>query len=127
MGLESDELRNKKTELENELSSLSRREEILAEINEILEERLEAKSEEKIELRREVLDEFAGAQFRLEKQQNEMAAKEKSGPPEIGLRLGNRVRLNGNAVFSWSYQKLPKSRFNQRGISWTQATEREES
>ena len=125
--MELEVLRRKKAELENELGSLSRREEILARTTEILEERLEARSEEKIELRREVLDEFAGAQFRLEKQQNEMAVKEKSGPLEIGLRLGNRVRLNGNAVFSWSYQKLPKSRFNQRGISWTQATEREES
>ena len=131
MGLELEELQRKKTELENELQSLSRKEEILGEIDEVLEERLAVKSEDKIKPRREVLSEFADAQINLERleerfskpkeyskgggevrdqqgaqQQNDMVAKEQTVPLETGLRLENRVRLKGNVVFSWSYQKL---------------------
>ncbi len=109
MNLELEELQRKKNELENELQSLSKKEEILVETTDILKEKLEAKSEEKIKPRREVYNKFADAQVQLKKQQNEMVVKEETRSPEIGLRLGSRVRLNGNVVFSWSYQKLPKS------------------
>jgi len=131
MALVLEELRRKKTELENELQSLSKREEILGEINEGLEERLTAKFEEKIKPRREVLSEFADARVDLMRlierfskpkgyskdrgkvqdqqgwrQQNDMVVKEQTVPLEIGLRFENRVRLRENVVFSWSYQKL---------------------
>jgi len=131
MSQELEELQRKKTELENELQSLSKREEILGEINEGLEERLTAKFEEKIKPRRGALSEFADGQVDLMRlierfskpkgyskdrgkvqdqqgwqQQNDMVVKEQTVPPEISLRLENRVRLRENVVFSWSYQKL---------------------
>ena len=84
-GLE--ELQKKKTELENELQSLNIKEEILSKVTRTLEERLAVVSEEKIDLRLEV--------------------EEPTVPLKNGLILENRVRLNENVVFSWSYQKLP--------------------
>ena len=84
-GLE--ELQKKKTELENELQSLNIKEEILSKVTRTLEERLAVVSEEKIDLRLEV--------------------EEPTVPLKNGLILENRVRLNENVIFSWSYQKLP--------------------
>lgn len=84
-GLE--ELQKKKTELENELQSLNIKEEILSKVTRTLEERLAVMSEEKIDPRLEV--------------------EEPTVPLKNGLILENRVHLNENIVFSWSYQKLP--------------------
>jgi hypothetical protein len=81
------ELQKKKTELENELQSLNIKEEILSKVTRTLEERLAVVSEEKIDLRLEV--------------------EEPTIPLKNGLILENRVRLNENVIFSWSYQKLP--------------------
>lgn len=83
-GLE--ELQKKKTELENELQSLNIKEEILSKVTRTLEERLAVVSEEKIDLWLEV--------------------EEPTVPLKNGLILENRVRLNENVIFSWSYQKL---------------------
>jgi len=84
-GLE--ELQKKKTKLKNELQSLNIKEEILSKVTRTLEERLAVMSEEKIDLRLEV--------------------EEPTVPLKNGLILENRVRLNENVIFSWSYQKLP--------------------
>lgn len=84
-GLE--ELQKKKTELENELQSLNMKEEILSKVTKTLEEKLAIMSEEKIDPRLEV--------------------EEPTVPLKNGLILENRVRLNENVIFSWSYQKLP--------------------
>ena len=81
------ELQKKKTKLKNELQSLNIKEEILSKVTKTLEERLAVMSEEKIDLRLEV--------------------EEPTVPLKNGLILENRVRLNENVVFSWSYQKLP--------------------
>jgi len=81
------ELQKKKTELKNELQSLNIKEEILSKVTRTLEERLAVVSEEKIDLRLEV--------------------EEPTVPLKNGLILENRVRLNENVIFSWSYQKLP--------------------
>jgi len=131
MDSELKELQRKKTELENELQSLSKKEEILGETTGILEERLAAKSEERIKPRPEVLSEFADAQVNLEtlierfnksegyskgrgevqdqqgaQRQDVVVVMEQTVPLEVGLRFENRVRLRENVVFSWSYQKL---------------------
>jgi len=81
------ELQKKKTKLKNELQSLNIKEEILSKVTKTLEERLAAMSEEKIDPRLEV--------------------EEPTVPLKNGLILENRVRLNENVIFSWSYQKLP--------------------
>jgi len=81
------ELQKKKTKLKNELQSLNIKEEILSKVTKTLEERLAVMSEEKIDPRLEV--------------------EEPTVPLKNGLILENRVRLNENVVFSWSYQKLP--------------------
>jgi len=81
------ELQKKKTKLKNELQSLNIKEEILSKVTKTLEERLAVVSEEKIDLRLEV--------------------EEPTVPLKNGLILENRVRLNENVIFSWSYQKLP--------------------
>lgn len=133
MVLELEELQRKKTELANELQSLSNKEEMLSEINGSLEERLTVKSKEKIEPTHEVFGEFADERVDLMRlierfntpkgysrnrgkvqdkqgwqQRNDVVAKEQTGPTEIGLRSENRVRLRDNVVFSWSFQKLSK-------------------
>jgi len=87
MSSELEELKKRKTELENELQSLNIKEEILGRVTKTLEERLAVISEEKIDPRLEL--------------------EELTVPLKNGLILENRVRLNGNVIFSWSYQKLP--------------------
>lgn len=87
MSSELEELKKRKTELENELQSLNIKEEILGKVTKTLEERLAVISEEKIDPRLEL--------------------EELTVPLKNGLILENRVRLNGNVIFSWSYQKLP--------------------
>jgi len=81
------ELQKKKTKLKNELQSLNIKEEILSKVTKTLEERLAVMSEEKIDPRLEV--------------------EEPTVPLKNGSILENRVRLNENVIFSWSYQKLP--------------------
>lgn len=87
MSSKLEELQKKKTKLKNELQSLNIKEEILSKVTRTLEERLAVVSEEKIDLRLEV--------------------EEPTVPLKNGLILENRVRLNENVIFSWSYQKLP--------------------
>ena len=87
MSSKLEELQKKKTKLKNELQSLNIKEEILSKVTRTLEERLAVMSEEKIDLRLEV--------------------EEPTMPMKNGLILENRVRLNENVIFSWSYQKLP--------------------
>lgn len=87
MNSELEELQKRKTELENELQSLNIKEEILGKVTKTLEERLAVVSEEKIDPRLEL--------------------EELTVPLKNGLILENRVRLNENVIFSWSYQKLP--------------------
>jgi len=65
---------------------LNIKEEILSKVTRTLEERLAVVSEEKIDLWLEV--------------------EEPTVPLKNGLILENRVRLNENVIFSWSYQKL---------------------
>ncbi|MFX0116222.1 MAG: hypothetical protein ACFFB3_16860 [Candidatus Hodarchaeota archaeon] len=87
MSSELEELKKRKTELGNELQSLNIKEEILGKVTKTLEERLAVISEEKIDPRLEL--------------------EELTVPLKNGLILENRVRLNENVIFSWSYQKLP--------------------
>ena len=87
MSSKLNELQKKKTKLKNELQSLNTKEEILSKVTRTLEERLAVVSEEKIDLRLEV--------------------EEPTVPLKNRLILENRVRLNENVIFSWSYQKLP--------------------
>jgi len=87
MSSKLEELQKKKTKLKNELQSLNIKEEILSKVTKTLEERLAVMSEEKIDPRLEV--------------------EEPTVPLKNGSILENRVRLNENVIFSWSYQKLP--------------------
>ncbi|MCW3986617.1 MAG: hypothetical protein NWE91_09480 [Candidatus Bathyarchaeota archaeon] len=132
MSLELKKLQKKETELRNELQSLSEKEGILGEKTKIFEEKLLIhKSRKKLIAEHNSVRQFAGAQAKLKKleerlserkeyprdfseiqiqqaeqQQIKTAVEEKTFPPKSNSTPKNRLRLNGNLVFSWSYKKL---------------------
>jgi len=132
MSLELKKLQKKKTELRNELQSLSEKEEILGEKTKIFEGRLLIhESRKKLIMAHNSTRHFIGAQSKLKKLEERLserkeyprdfseiqiqpaepqpiktAVEEKTFSPKSDSTPKNRLRLNGNLVFSWSYKKL---------------------
>jgi len=132
MSLELKKLQKKKTELRNELQSLSEKEEILGEKTKIFEERLLIhKSRKKLIVEHNSVRHIIGAQAKLKRLEERLserkeyprdfseiqiqpaepqpiktAVEEKTFTPKSNSTPKNRLRLNGNLVFSWSYKKL---------------------